>query len=115
MAAAIGSHGTSRFGGANLPGPSTVVMAYTGHADHASDEPPTFVVVGEEDRIASPTTMERRVLALRAAGTRVEFRTHPRVGHGFGLGIGTSAEGWIADAIRFWEASMGRPAASPKE
>ena len=24
------------------------------------------------------------------------------VGHGFGLGIGTSAEGWIADAIQFW-------------
>jgi acetyl esterase/lipase len=115
MAAAIGSHGTSRFGGANLPGPSTVVMAYTGHADHASNEPPTFVVVGEEDGIAPPTTMERRVQALRATGTRVEFRTYPRVGHGFGLGVGTSAAGWILDAIRFWEASMVQPAASPKE
>lgn len=87
-------------------------MAYTGHSDHASNEPPTFVVVGEEDRIAPPTTMERRVRALRTAGARVEFRTYPGVGHGFGLGIGTSAEGWIADAIRFWEASMGQPAAA---
>lgn len=115
MAAAIGSYGTSRFGGADLPRPSTVVMAYTGHSDHASNEPPTFVVVGEEDGIAPPAAMERRVRAVRAAGTRVEFRTYPRVGHGFGLGVGTSAEGWIADAIRFWEASMDRPAASPKE
>jgi hypothetical protein len=40
---------------------------------------------------------------VRAAGTRVEFRSYPRVGHGFGLGIGTSVEGWIADAIRPWE------------
>jgi acetyl esterase/lipase len=112
MAAAIGSHGTARFGGANLPRPSTVVMAYTGHSDHASNEPPTFVVAGEEDGIAPATTMERRVRTLRAAGTRVEFRTYPRVGHGFGLGIGTSAEGWIFDAIRFWEASMGQRAAA---
>jgi acetyl esterase/lipase len=49
---------------------------------------------------------------VRAAGTRVEFRTYPRVGHGFGLGIGTSAEGWIADAIRFRETSMGQHAAA---
>jgi len=26
-----------------------------------------------------------------------------RLGHGFGPGIGTAAEGWIADATRFWE------------
>ena len=25
------------------------------------------------------------------------------VRHGFGLGIGTSAEGWINDAVKFWE------------
>jgi hypothetical protein len=25
------------------------------------------------------------------------------VGHGFGPGIGTRAEGWIDRAIRFWE------------
>lgn len=50
--------------------------------------------------------MERRVEALRAAGTRVEYRKYPNVGHGFGLGVGTSAEGWIFEAIRFWEKSM---------
>jgi acetyl esterase/lipase len=114
MAAAIGSHGVSRYGGADVPRPSTVVMAYTGHADYASDESPTFVVVGEDDGIAPPSTMERRVRALRDAGTRVEFRTFPHVGHGFGLGIGTSAEGWVNDAIRFWEASMRGTTAKPK-
>jgi acetyl esterase/lipase len=107
MAAALGSHGVARFGGADVPKPSTVVMAYTGHADYAASEPPTFVVVGEDDGIAPPGTMARRVRALRDAGTRVEFRTYPHVGHGFGLGTGTSAEGWITDAIRFWEAAGG--------
>jgi len=94
------------YGGRNAPRPSAVVMAYTAHTDYASGEPPTFVVVGEEDRIATPAAMERRVQALRRAGTEVEYRRYPNLGHGFGPGTGTSAEGWIFDAIRFWETSM---------
>jgi len=103
MAAAIGSHGVAAYGGSDLPRPTAVVMAYTGHSDHSSHEPPTFVVVGEQDGIAPPSAMERRVAALRRAGTVVEYRTYPGLGHGFGPGIGTSAEGWIGDATRFWE------------
>ena len=103
MAAAIGSHGVAHFGGDNLPKPSAVMMAYTGHSDYSSDEPPTFVVVGEHDGIAPPSAMERRIAALRQAGTEVEYHKYKNLGHGFGLGTGTSAEGWIDDAIRFWE------------
>ena len=106
MAAAIGSHGVARFGGGELPGPAAVVMAYTGHSEVASDEPPTFVVVGEQDAIAPPSVMARRVDRLRGQGTTVEFHRYPNVGHGFGLGTGTSAEGWVRAAIRFWERSM---------
>jgi acetyl esterase/lipase len=103
MAAAIGSHGLAKYGGADSPRPSAIVMAYTAHSDYSSAEPPTFVVVGEEDGIAPPSAMESRVEALRKAGTAVEYHKHKGVGHGFGLGIGTSAEGWVFDAIRFWE------------
>ena len=106
MAAAIGSHGTARYGAAALPGPSAVVMAYTGHSDLSSSEPPTFVVVGENDGIASPASMERRVAALRRAGTEVQYHKYPDVGHGFGVGAGTNAEGWIGNAVRFWAAQM---------
>ena len=102
MVAAIGSHGTARFGGAELPKPSAVVTLYTGHSDLASTEPPTFVAVGEADGIAPPSVMERRVAALRRAGTHVEYHKYSGVGHGFGLGVGTNADGWVADAVRFW-------------
>lgn len=102
MAASIGSRGAAPFGGAALLRPATVVMLYTGHSDVARFEPPTFVAVGERDRISPPAVMERRVEALRRAGTVVEYHRYPNVGHGFGLGVGTSAEGWIADAVRFW-------------
>ena len=93
MAAAIGSHGVAKYGGRAALKPSVVVMAYTGHSDHASVEPPTFVVVGEQDGIAPPAVMEQRVEALRKSGTRVEFHKYEGLGHGFGLGKGTSRRG----------------------
>jgi aryl-alcohol dehydrogenase-like predicted oxidoreductase len=108
MAAAVGSHGSARYGGPNLPNPSTVVMVYTAHADLGSSEPPTFVAVGGRDGIASTAAMEKRVAALRRLGTEVMYRKYPGVGHGFGLGGGTSAEGWIVDAVRFWAKQMKR-------
>lgn len=81
--------------------PALVVMAYTNHARFTSPEPLTFVVVGDQDGIAPPATMERRVAALRAQGTRVEFHRYESVGHGFGLGTATSADGWVAEVVRF--------------
>jgi acetyl esterase/lipase len=68
MAAAIGSYGTGRFGGADLPKPSALVLLYTGHSDLASTEPPTFVAVGDADRIAAPAIIERRVRPARSTG-----------------------------------------------
>lgn len=102
MAASVGTHGVGRFGAREMPKPATVVMAYTGHSDYARSDPPTFVVVGDRDGIAPPSRMAQRVDALRRAGVPVEFRAFRGVGHGFGLGTGTSAEGWVADAVRFW-------------
>jgi hypothetical protein len=46
--------------------------------------------------------MERRIVALRKAGTEVDDRKYKDLGHSFGLGTGTSAEGWVVGAIRFW-------------
>jgi acetyl esterase/lipase len=108
MAAAIGSQGVGQFGGGELPGPGAVVMAYTGHSDVAAHEPPTFAVVGEQDAIAPPSVMVRRVNRLRAQNTTVELHRYPNLGHGFGLGTGTSADGWARAAIRFWERSMSK-------
>lgn len=106
MAARIGSYGAAAYGGDEIPLPGTIVMAYTAHSDFTQSDPPTFAVVGDRDGIASASTMERRVHALRRAGIDVAFQIYPNVGHGFGLGIGTSAEGWLEDAVRFWEQHM---------
>ena len=103
MVAYIGTYGVEAFGGDSVSKPATIIMAYTGHTDYSEDDPSTFIVVGENDGIANPNTMERRANNLRSVGVEVEFRKYPNLGHGFGLGIGTSAEGWINDAIAFWQ------------
>lgn len=105
MAAFIGSHGAAKYGGGEFPKPSAVVMLYTAHSDYSSAEPPAFVVVGDQDGIAPPASMEKRVEALRKSGTTVEYRKYRNLGHGFGLGKGTSAEGWVLEALRFWQTS----------
>ena len=43
---------------------------------------------------------------MSALGIETEFHKYPNLGHGFGLGIDTVAEGWIDDAIAFWERQM---------
>jgi acetyl esterase/lipase len=107
MAARLASYGTAAYGGQSLPRPGMAVIAYTGHTDWTRNDPPTFTIVGERDGIANPAIMERRVNAMAAAGIATEFHLYRNVGHGFALGTGTSAEGWIADAVRFWEAQGG--------
>ena len=106
MVAAIGTYGVAAHGGDDRPRPAAIVMAYTGHSDYSRADPPTFAIVGEDDGIASPATMERRVAALRQAGVEAEYRKYRNLGHGFGLGTGTSADGWIGDATWFWERFM---------
>jgi acetyl esterase/lipase len=103
MAATIGSRSAASVGAVALPKPTAVVMAYTGHTDTSGYEPPTFVVVGEHDRIAPPAVMERRLQMLERAGVMVAYYKVPGLGHGFSMGTGTAAEGWIDEAVRFWE------------
>lgn len=40
---------------------------------------------------------------MEALGIPTEFHVYKGLGHGFGIGTGTVAEGWVADAIAFWE------------
>jgi acetyl esterase/lipase len=106
MAARIASYGTAAYGAGNRPHPGMAVIAYTGHTDWTQNDPPTFTIVGERDSIANPAVMESRVKAMKAAGIATEFHRYRNLGHGFALGTGTSAEGWIDDATRFWENHM---------
>ena len=78
-------------------------MAYTGHSPFTQNDRPTFVVQGEDNGIVNVSTVDKRVDAMRDAGIEVEYYKYRNVGHGFGLGTGTDAEGWTEYAVEFWE------------
>ncbi len=108
MAAWVASYGTAAFGGDDLPRPAAVIMQYTGYSEYSEFDPPTFACVGENDGIASWQQMKRRLEVLDSMGIDTEFHSYPGLQHGFGLGTGTVAEGWLNDAVSFWERQMNK-------
>lgn len=106
MAAYLGSYGTAAFGGDDLPQAGAVIMQYTGHDEYSAGDSPTYACVGTNDGIASWRTMKTRLEAMERLGIPTEFHAYEGLRHGFGLGTGTVAEGWINDAVAFWKAQM---------
>ena len=103
MAAWLGTYGTESFGEKIYPRPSAVIMQYTGLSEVTGNEPPTYNCVGTNDGIASYHIMQNRIDRIRANGTDAEIEIFDGLSHGFGLGEGTVAEGWLDRAVNFWE------------
>ena len=106
MAAWLGTYGTESFGEDAYPRPAAVIVNYTGLSEVTGQEPPTYSAVGTDDGIASYRTMEQRINAIKANGTDAEIEVFNGLSHGFGIGTGTVAEGWIDRAVEFWERNM---------
>ena len=106
MAAWLGSYGTAYFGEKDYPAPAAVIMQYTGLSQVQGNEPPTYACVGTSDGIASYRSMERYINQIKRNGTNAEIEVFNGLSHGFGLGQGTVAEGWINNAVSFWESNM---------
>ena len=69
-------------------------------------EPPTYACVGTSDGIAYYGTVENYIRQIQQDGTDAEVEVFNGLRHGFGLGQGTIAEGWIDRALSFWERNM---------
>lgn len=106
MAAWVGTYGTGAFGEKNLPKAGAVIMQYTGLSEVTGQEPPTYACVGTSDWIADYRTMQARINEIKANGTDAEIQVFKGLPHGFGLGKGTVAEGWIDEAVKFWKRQM---------
>lgn len=106
MAAWLGSYGTESFGERAYPRPAAVIMQYTGLSELLGEEPPTYNCVGTRDGIAPYRTMQSRIEKIKRQGTDAEIEIFEGLPHGFGLGEGTVAEGWMDRAVAFWERQM---------
>ena len=109
MAATLGNSANLRSltGRTDLPQASAVVMQYTGYTTVSPYDGPTYACYGTSDGIASWRTMQSRLESLSALGIPTEFHSYNGLPHGFGLGTGTVAEGWLIDAVRFWQQQSG--------
>ena len=106
MAAWLGSYGTAYFGEKEYPAPAAVIMQYTGLSQVTGMEPPTYACVGTSDGIASYRSMENYISQIQQNGPNTKIEVFKGLSHGFGLGEGTVAEGWIDRTISFWEDNM---------
>ncbi|MDE5716234.1 MAG: alpha/beta hydrolase [Lachnospiraceae bacterium] len=105
MAATLGNADVlAYFGREDISQASAVIMQYTGYNDVSEKDAPTYVCVGTRDGIANWQTMQARLERLEDLGIPTEFHAYEGLPHGFGIGTGTVAEGWINDAVAFWEA-----------
>ena len=107
MVGNIALNGVSAYGGDRLPKPAVAVIAYTGQSSYSDKFPPTFITVAANDPIVNVSTVDLRVANLRNSGVEVEYRKYKTAGHGFGLGTGSDAEGWLDVAVDFWERHFG--------
>ena len=107
MAAWLGTYGTENFGEKEYPRPAAVIVNYTGLSEVTGAEPPTYSAVGTSDGIANWRTMQSRINGIKANGTDAEIEVFEGLPHGFGIGTGTNAEGWLDRAVAFWERNMG--------
>lgn len=108
MAATLGNADYLAYytGRSDLPRAAAVVMQYTGHSETSQSDAPTYACCGTSDGIANWRTMQSRLNTLtNRYGIPAEFHSYSGLSHGFGLGTGTVAEGWINDAAAFWEAN----------
>jgi len=104
MAATLGNgDAMNYFGRPDIPQAAAVIMQYTGYTTVSRQDAPTYVCVGRNDRIASWRRMQSRLQVLSDYGIPTEFHVYDGLSHGFGLGIDTNAEGWIHDAVAFWQ------------
>ena len=95
-------------GGKGIPQASAVVMQYTGYSATSPYDAPTYANVGTNDGIANWRVMQSRTEVLtNRYGIPTEFHVYEGLSHGFGIGKGTVAEGWVDDAIDFWISQTG--------
>ena len=109
MAATLGNSANlySLTGRTDLPQASAVIMQYTGYTTVSQYDGHTYACCGTSDGIASWRTMQSRLESLSALGIPTEFHAYNGLPHGFGLGLGTVAEGWLIDAVSFWQQQSG--------
>lgn len=101
-------YGYQRYG---LPSPAATILAYSGWYDEDfagcyGTQPPTFFAYVKEDKVIGQQNVkdiEKTIDIMEDLDKDIEVRSYDHAYHGFGTGAGTDADGWMDEAISFWE------------
>lgn len=80
-----------------------LIYRYSIEKQVTQEYPSCFIWQCEHDREVSIENSQLFVKALDKYNIPYIYRTYPGDGHGWGLGEGTAAEGWLRQAVKFWE------------
>ena len=89
--------------------PTLAVIAYVHFVEKPKfdkNDSAAFFIVGKNDALVSWKNVKERVDTMKREGVVVEEWFIDNLEHGFGVGKGTPAEGWIDKAVKFWEKNM---------
>ena len=85
--------------------PAIVVTQYTASYEVSPNDVPTYANLGDRD-LYCQANEKARIADLQGMGIDAELDFFEGCWHGFGLGIGTAAEGWVDHAVDFWQRHM---------
>ena len=89
--------------------PALSVIAYVHFVEKPKfnkDDSPAFFIVGKKGLYVPWRNVKERAERMKKEGVVVEDYYIDNLEHGFGVGKGTPAEGWIDKAVKFWEKNM---------
>ena len=94
-----------------IPKPTAMMLVYSGWYDehfkgqYATQPATYFAYLDNDDVIGAEnvSAIERYIEELRSLNIPTDVHVYHEAKHGFGAGIGTDAEGWVTDAVAFWE------------
>lgn len=71
--------------------------------------PPTYMFSGDDDiLVTSGSHTDVMAKALKENTVPYMYQKFFRVPHGIGLGVGTNAEGWLDEAVKYWHSNIYR-------
>jgi acetyl esterase/lipase len=68
--------------------------------------PPVFLMHCQDDDQIYFENSEALAQKLKSIGVPCILKPVPKGGHGIGLGSGTAAQGWLAEAVQFWRSNF---------
>ncbi len=94
-----------------MPKPQAMLLIYGGNLpesygpfDYNYEQcPPAYALTCKDDKTRPCEEIIEMISFYDAAGIETQIDIRETGGHGFGLGMGTDAEGWFENAVAFWE------------